>query len=416
MINNYYYIIKNWYIRLNTLINKDMKESLIYLLLTFIIVACSSKDEPATLYSPSQFTHSERYISPQEAGSIASAFMMSFEKDNLTTRSSSDWYVYDVQLLKYSAPTRAFENDTTFYVVDFKTGGYVLVAADRYLDNKIYVFSPSGQFGGENNPMLDVYIANALASLSEAPKSNEANNLISAFRKPMKYDRDQPAQGEQLINGKWYKYYLRSSHKVKNPLLKTEWHQGFPYNFLCVIGNGQTAAVGCVAVAMGQICSYHRKPQQLNNHTYDWDAMLAQSQHSTLTASGIYDIAHLLRNIGGLVNMNYGIESSGASFEDALDGFKKMGYSNAKKETYAIGYVTSSLLNNVPVYMRGKNPIKGTGHAWVVDGYDLLSTWTEYYDKETGELYASTGGSNVYTYLHFNAGWGSTGGNAYYLC
>lgn len=199
-------------------------------------------------------------------------------------------------------------------------------------------------------------------------------------------------------------------------MLKTEWHQKFPYNSLCPTENNYNTVVGCAAVAMGQICAYKRKPQQLNNHTYDWDTMLAQSGHSTVNDTGIYDISHLLRNIGELVKMDYGLESSSATTGNALEGFKTMGYSKAEIKIYSIGDVTASIAINNPVWMRGTNPSDGEGHAWVVDGYDMVRTWTEYYDKETGNLFASYGGSNVYTYLHFNVGWSDSDNNAYYLC
>ena len=65
--------------------------------------------------------------------------------------------------------------------------------------------------------------------------------------------------------------------------------------------------------------------------------------------------------------------------------------------------------------MRGNDTAKTAGHQWVVDGFDKYSTWTEYYNKETGELAAMYPGSG-YTYLHFNAGWEGTSYNAYYLC
>lgn len=67
-----------------------------------------------------------------------------------------------------------------------------------------------------------------------------------------------------------------------------------------------------------------------------------------------------------------------------------------------------------PVYMRGESPNLG-GHAWVIDGYDKYSSWTDYYNKETGEFYMRESGIGGYIYLHFNYGWNNTS-DAYYLC
>ena len=65
--------------------------------------------------------------------------------------------------------------------------------------------------------------------------------------------------------------------------------------------------------------------------------------------------------------------------------------------------------------MRATNPLTNAGHAWVVDGYDNYTSHTEYYNKETGELYMIESGVGGYTYLHFNLGWLEQD-DAYYLC
>lgn len=207
---------------------------------------------------------------------------------------------------------------------------------------------------------------------------------------------------------------MKGSHSKKSPLLTTAWHQDSPYNILCPEINGTPTLVGCVAVAMGQICAYHQWPKQLNGYTYDWESMLSQSTHATTYDTGVYDIAHLLREIGESVNMNYGTSESLATLSNALNSFKDMGFNSAKKKDYSINDVKISLNSNLPVLMIGIKST-GKGHAWVVDGYNIYSTWTEYYNKETGELYATYGGAG-YTYLHFNIGWEDTENNAYYLC
>lgn len=185
-----------------------MKKCVLYLLLGFMSAACSSKDEPTYGNEPKQSIVSEKHISPTEAGGIASAFMQSIGGDSLTTHSKSDWAVNDVQLLSH-AITRSSENDTTFYIVGFKEGGYALVAADCNLDNKIYVYSTSSEFSGVDNPVLDIYVANALSTISKFQKTNGNTDSSPALRKPMKDDQGNMAQGEEYINGKWYKYYKK---------------------------------------------------------------------------------------------------------------------------------------------------------------------------------------------------------------
>lgn len=95
---------------------------------------------------------------------------------------------------------------------------------------------------------------------------------------------------------------------------------------------------------MGQICSYHKWPQNMSGHTYDWNDMLKKSSHSYVLDVGLYDIAHLLHNIGILVNMEYGSEGSGASYFDAEIGFKKMGYNSAELASFSLSSVYSLLI------------------------------------------------------------------------
>ena len=65
--------------------------------------------------------------------------------------------------------------------------------------------------------------------------------------------------------------------------------------------------------------------------------------------------------------------------------------------------------------MQGAGKTADDGHAWVVDGYDCMSRWKEYYRVDNGELYSSVGLGQS-TYLHFNTGWKKTNQNTYYLC
>lgn len=56
------------------------------------------------------------------------------------------------------------------------------------------------------------------------------------------------------------------------PLLTTAWHQRFPYDKYCPMGDGGRTAVGCVITATAQIMRYHRWPLRGNGgHSYVWD-------------------------------------------------------------------------------------------------------------------------------------------------
>lgn len=357
---------------------------------------------------------SERYLSAEEAGDIASAFMSMLDNNEEKSRGEVARTVSDISLLDTHHISRTSAIDTTFYLVNFENGGFSLIAADREIDNKIYVYSPTGEFDAEDNPGVKIYLENAIATMADAPRRSDAiYQKTNISRAPSDPGPPSGIGGEEVINGVLYKYYPKDVHDIKGPLLKTHWEQGEPYNSQCPIYNNKHAKVGCVAIAMGQICSYHKWPQNMSDHTYNWDDMLKKSSHSYVSDIGLYDIAHLLHNIGLLVNMKYGTTASGAYDFYAEIGFKEMGYNNAELASFSLSKCIFSINYEGPVYLRGTG-YRG-GHAWVVDGYDNFSTAYDYFNADTGEYAFTRNNSVIYTYLHFNLGWGGKS-DAYYLC
>lgn len=357
---------------------------------------------------------SEKYLSAEEAGDIASAFMSMLDNNEEKSRGEVARTVSDISLLDTHHISRTSAIDTTFYLVNFENGGFSLIAADREIDNKIYVYSPTGEFDAEDNPGVKIYLENAIATMADAPRRSDAiYQKTNISRAPSDPGPPSGIGGEELIDGILYKYYQKDIHDIKGPLLKTHWNQRDPYNSQCPIYGKDSTVVGCVALAMGQICSYHKWPQSLNGHTYDWNEMLKKSSHKYVSDIGLYDIAHLLHNIGVLVKMNYGKDASGATNPNALAGFKELGYSKVKFGDLLVPQCIAYLNDEGPIYISGRS--NRGGHAWVVDGYDNYSNAYDYFNAYTEEYAFTRNNSIIYTYLHFNLGWGGNS-DAYYLC
>lgn len=165
------------------------------------------------------------------------------------------------------------------------------------------------------------------------------------------------------------------------------------------------AAVGCVAVAVGQIMRYWRWPYAAQVPTtvggstkelkfYNWDLMPLRLYNSS-SLSQVNEVAGFLRDLGYDLDMEYG-ESSGSTIDDAFDTFINFGYDEStltlKSKWYTSGWTNilhSEIAAGRPVYYRGKTS-NGAGHAFVLDGYDA------------GHLY------------HVNLGWG-VGSIGYYF-
>ena len=171
------------------------------------------------------------------------------------------------------------------------------------------------------------------------------------------------------------------SRTAIEPLIKTQWGQGAPYNNMCPEIDGQKCVTGCVATAMAQIINYHQWPQgytsgisayttgtngismpQLDPTSFNWNEMTDD------------EIARLMLYCGQSVNMDYDIYTSGAGNPESV--FKDIfGYSKAVAGTLGVNFSPShweevlynDLENGRPVYYSGSNSLGG--HAFVVDGY-----------------------------------------------
>lgn len=214
----------------------------------------------------------------------------------------------------------------------------------------------------------------------------------------------------------------------KPPLVKTLWAQTDDYNqqvsYVCPT-TLKKAPVGCVAVAVGQIMAFHKKPLFFNGRAMNWNEMTQVhswnmfANISSVSLAAKSDIQFLLANLGnsGFLNMIYGCEDSSAYDDDALSTFHALGYSQAVLENYSTYVATQEIMQNRPVYVAGCG--NGDCHAWILDGYvsKKRKVHTTYYD-ECGEYLEYTTTERIYL-VHNNFGWGgslsgSNGSTAWY--
>ena len=183
------------------------------------------------------------------------------------------------------------------------------------------------------------------------------------------------------------------------------------YNKFCpYVNNAELcyhAVAGCVAVAIAQIMWYWKWPyaayipttvggNYYDMHFYDWNLMPLSLNYST-PMNQVNMVAGFLRDCGYRLDMDYG-ESSSASDQDALYALKAFSYDD-NSMSLMNKYNTSGWRDKLhadldagrPVYYSGQTQlIGGSGHAFVVDGYN------------SGDLY------------HINMGWADSTSNRYY--
>lgn len=188
------------------------------------------------------------------------------------------------------------------------------------------------------------------------------------------------------------------------PLLTTTWGQGNYYHNLCPYDSSESsyACTGCVATSTAQVMKYWNFPTTgYGSHsyvhedyglqsadfattTYGWSQM-PNSLTSSSSSSQVNAVATLMYHIGVAVEMNYGVDGSGAqtlsggkidyaSAENALKTYFK--YSPALHGVYIEDYTTeewnqllrNELDNSRPIIYSARDT--SGGHAFVLDGYD----------------------------------------------
>lgn len=181
----------------------------------------------------------------------------------------------------------------------------------------------------------------------------------------------------------------------KEPLIKTKWHQGAPYNNSCPIKQEHRAPAGCVAIAIGQIAAYYQRPVEENwavmssFGVYDTTSrkIIEPSSHNDIISSYIY-------SLGRKLLMVYGSKSSGSNIYMAKHYAKAhMEIEDARIHKWNWERVRGRLIKNIPVYTRGKGPTGG--HAWIVDGF--IKEYRYNKNNEAAIQYR--------TFVHVNWGW-----------
>lgn len=256
-----------------------------------------------------------------------------------------------------------------YYVFSDKSGGYVIASADDELP-AVLGYSGTAVFDPEMIPENMKWWLDGYARQISWYIDNKSE--VSAGASPV---------------------YDFPERKPVEPLVKTTWDQGSPYNQYCPSVGGEKTYTGCVATAMAQVVNYHQWPAQgtgvhsytWNNQTlsfdysatmFAWDKML----YSYVTSSPEANrnaVATLMLACGVGVDMDYGVDASGAiSFCLVRALVENFGYD--KGAAYLMreyftdeqwdGMMYAELENGRPILYGGQANVGA--HQFICDGYD----------------------------------------------
>lgn len=389
-----------------------MKRITILLAVFGILTACQKGDE---IHLTNQKEHQPltSNISIEEAIQIAMEGASMLE-DSPITRFHIARSVDRNNIKPYvKAATRADEEaDTLFYVVNYAdSAGFALVSSSRIHGDPLLAVTEQGSYTpGESteNEGFNYYI-----------------NMLTASRK----DAAVPEVEAPIVDTTFHGFgpfeeVTYSDWDIYGPYIAVKWGQSPIYNRYCYVDDDTTthAPAGCVAVAIGQIMTYHQRPSsfaitfdetsrwglQGTMQTPCWSAI---NQHISVcynsNCSTDEDIARLLREIGKRADMKYiSSQAAQSDIDKARSCFANMGYQIPQKQEYNSAVVCSELELNRPVYIRGSELGSPAGHAWVVDGYkSRTQIYRTYYIQADGSELNWIYDETEYTYFHFNWGW-----------
>lgn len=379
---------------------------LITILVALLSWSCSS-DEPIVHKSEKTSCHpSSRYLSPEEACDVASQTLKGLGLDSHSrTQKEAYAYLYNPKVL-----SRNGDNDTLFYVVNFNGGGFALILADRKAYVNTIAISGTGNFEKNDNPNMQLYTATSLIdSLKWKPgNGNSPFNPQPGPTNPWMIDPD----GYQVG-------YIDTTYTYEN-FLDVAWGQMYPYNNYCdslrpididyTVQLGirhlyrDRGVVGCAPVAVGQICSYNKKPTEIDGRQLDWEGIT-----SFYSIWGLYDyddrddIAYLLARIGKKMGVTHGIGTS-ATEKQITTGLSKLGYSKVSVSS-KVETCFDALKDGQVALILGCDD-NNKGHVWVIDGYKHFNRQHIRFEKGSSTVYHVYNTENIY-YFSFNWGYES---------
>ncbi len=277
---------------------------------------------------------------------------------------------------------RAEESYSEFYIFNAKAKkGFVIVSGEDSL-SPILAYSDEG-------------------SLDEAHLPIQLKALLEKYR-----DKVQRIQQGEVIDRARGIYFITKPSPVVDPLVKTKWGQGEPFNNLApAIKDGIKAPIGCVATATAQIMNFYQWPKKgsgsmsytsrihklelsanFGKSAYTWSSMLDKyswirggmnfnkrvNQYSEEEAEAV---AQLMYDVAVSCEMDFDPYASATSTYNSSQAMEKyFSYSAILLERNACtgkefrGMIKRELDAKHPLILTGSS--KDTGHAWVVDGYD----------------------------------------------
>lgn len=384
-------------------------KKLLLLIIAFVLYSCAQQSEDAITkddprlpddggvsvgikHTPGNFCLKET-----DAALLAKAIITNFnwpETRGIDVEAVRSIYINEALPLTKTA------EDALMYVVNLSNNkGFILLSSDIRVP--VLAISDGGPFEKQiQNPGMKMFLKGCIPFIEQSIKNyNEIIESRSGIQsewvslppfanavylheyedryEDLYFEREAAYPGD--ISALYEKFHV-------DPLIKTAWHQMAPYNSL-VPGKETPYPAGCITMAAAQILAYHRWPDSssvalstsygIDRVKYNYAAMTSRAtapQISDLNAR--YHISVLVRDLYRLFNIQGSDDGSSPAGNNDHAAFKALGQwgfvTGGWNDLYNREEMIKSILRGWPILMTGRDSDKGSGHAWIVDGYDYI--------------------------------------------
>ncbi len=278
-----------------------------------------------------------------------------------------------------------YSGDTTCYFFNFEPDGFVIVSAEDAV-TPILGYSIEGRYTGRMIPPAQEYFDYVGKSITD---------VRAAF---IRADERVATEWRELTNQSAGQFLKPAKGTLRLPLVVSLWGQDDPFNLACPEGScdrgefsNSKMLTGCIATSMAMIMMYYKYPTHgtgiredvnFGEATYNWSILFADINSSSIP-SVKNEVSEVMYHAGIAADMTYGCTASSATLVACRAGLiNYFGYKNTARiviKDNTDDDVWHELLKTEidalrPVLYSGLTPDKKGGHAFVLDGYDYLTS------------------------------------------
>lgn len=378
-----------------------MKKILFWGLLLLAAACSRSSEEPDSILSPNTSDPSPSWVrSPEDALESLVATLENLEGSE-STRAASVRQIRSVETVKMAdvAPSTrsgaASDTDDIFYLVSFGDGnGSAILGADRRLPSVLAVldetvltpddltYSEEQEIETPQDFVLSCLVGSAISTMAIDPPSPDIPNPFD----PNPWTPMKPRPHTEV---------LVSCNKRQEPLLKTRWGQGSPYNKYCL-----GCPAGCGPIAVGQFLTFWSLPDPnvVGNQTFDWNLIRMNSVGGFPTYRAEDEAARYVQTLGVCLKAKYTSTKTSVKMANVEGFLRGLVFPDGILTDYDAITAERMVFAGRPVIMSGQG---SGGHAWILDG------WYRYEAKKCtwvgNEMVSAEPIQDILT--HCNFGW-----------